>query len=112
MLSLKDLRVRIRSVKSTQKITAAMKVVAASRLRRAQEAAEAMKVTAQDLKKLDVIDDVIPEPMGGAHRSPDEAIDAVGKVVVQAFGELSQFDPDTLRRRRQDKFLAMGKKGL
>jgi acetyl-CoA carboxylase carboxyl transferase subunit alpha len=78
----------------------------------AQDAAEAMKVTATDLKKLEVIDEVIPEPMGGAHRSPDEAIDAVGKVVVQAFGELSQFDPDTLRRRRQDKFLAMGKKGL
>ncbi len=78
----------------------------------AQDAAEAMKVTAVDLKKLEVIDEVIPEPMGGAHRAPDEAIDAVGKVVSQAIGELSQFDPDTLRRRRQDKFLAMGKKGL
>ena len=78
----------------------------------AQDAAEAMKVTAVDLKKLEVIDEVIPEPMGGAHRAPDEAIDAVGKVAAQAIGELSQFDPDTLRRRRQDKFLAMGKKGL
>jgi len=78
----------------------------------AQDAAEAMKVTAADLKKLEVIDEVIPEPMGGAHRAPDEAIDAVGKVAAQAIGELSQFDPDTLRRRRQDKFLAMGKKGL
>src|SRR5580692_9487785 len=74
----------------------------------AQDAAEAMKVTAADLKKLEVIDEVIPEPMGGAHRAPDEAIDAVGKVVSQAIGELSQFDPDTLRRQRQDKFLAMG----
>jgi len=78
----------------------------------AQDAAEAMKVTAIDLKKLDVIDEVIPEPMGGAHRAPDETIDTVGKVVSQAIGELSQLDPDTLRRRRQDKFLAMGKKGL
>ncbi len=78
----------------------------------AQDAAEAMKVTAIDLKKLEVIDEVIPEPMGGAHRAPDEAIDAVGKVVSQAIGDLSQLDPDTLRRRRQDKFLAMGKKGL
>ncbi|HTR82977.1 MAG TPA: acetyl-CoA carboxylase carboxyltransferase subunit alpha [Reyranella sp.] len=78
----------------------------------AQDAADAMKVTAQDLKKLDVIDEVIPEPMGGAHRAPDEAIDAVGKVVAEALAELSQFDPDTLRRQRQDKFLAMGKKGL
>src|SRR5437764_107476 len=78
----------------------------------AEEAAEAMKMTATDLKKLEVIDEVIPEPMGGAHRAPDEAIDAVRKVVTQALSDLSQFDPDTLRRRRQDKFLAMGKKGL
>jgi acetyl-CoA carboxylase carboxyl transferase subunit alpha len=78
----------------------------------AEEAAEAMKMTATDLKKLEVIDEVIPEPMGGAHRAPDETIDTVGKVIVQAMGELSQLDSDTLRRRRQDKFLAMGKKGL
>lgn len=78
----------------------------------AQDAAEAMKVTAADLKKLDVIDDVLPEPMGGAHRAPDETIDVVGRVVNEAFGELSKLDPDTLRERRQDKFLAMGKKGL
>lgn len=78
----------------------------------AQEAAEAMKVTAADLKKLDVIDDVIPEPMGGAHRAPDEAIDVVGRVVNEAFAELAKLDPDSLRERRQDKFLAMGKKGL
>ena len=78
----------------------------------AQEAAEAMKVTAADLKKLDVIDDVLPEPMGGAHRAPDEAIDVVGRVVNEAFTELAKLDPDTLRERRQEKFLAMGKKGL
>jgi acetyl-CoA carboxylase carboxyl transferase subunit alpha len=78
----------------------------------AQDAAEAMKVTAADLKKLEVIDEVIPEPMGGAHRAPDETIDLVGKVVSEALGELAQFDPDTLRKNRQEKFLAMGKKGL
>ncbi|MBS0220553.1 MAG: acetyl-CoA carboxylase carboxyltransferase subunit alpha [Proteobacteria bacterium] len=78
----------------------------------AQDAAEAMKMTAADLKRLDVIDEVIPEPMGGAHRSPDEAIDAVGKVVSGALTDLAQLDCDTLRRQRQDKFLAMGKKGL
>jgi acetyl-CoA carboxylase carboxyl transferase subunit alpha len=78
----------------------------------AQDAAEAMKVTAADLKKLEVIDDVIPEPMGGAHRAPDETIDGVAKVVSEALAELSQLDADTLRKRRQDKFLAMGKKGL
>ena len=78
----------------------------------AQDAAEAMKVTASDLKKLEVIDEVIPEPMGGAHRAPEETIDLIGKVVSEALGELSQFDAETLRRRRQEKFLAMGKKGL
>ena len=78
----------------------------------AQDAAEAMKVTAADLKKLEVIDDVIPEPMGGAHRGPEETIDLVGKVVSEALTELSQLDAASLRKRRQDKFLAMGKKGL
>ncbi|MBN9489375.1 MAG: acetyl-CoA carboxylase carboxyltransferase subunit alpha [Alphaproteobacteria bacterium] len=78
----------------------------------AQEAAEAMKMTAGDLKRLDVIDEVIPEPMGGAHRAPDETIDAVGKIVSGALTDLAQLDRDTLRRQRQDKFLAMGKKGL
>lgn len=78
----------------------------------AQDAAEAMKVTAADLKKLEVIDEVIPEPMGGAHRGPDETIDLVGKVIGEALAELSKLDPNTLRQQRQDKFLAMGKKGL
>ncbi len=78
----------------------------------AQDAAEAMKVTAADLKKLDVIDEVIPEPMGGAHRAPDETIDVVGRVVSEAIAELAKLDGDTLRERRQEKFLAMGKKGL
>ena len=79
---------------------------------KAQDAAEAMKMTAGDLKKLEVIDDVIPEPVGGAHRSPDEAIDTVGRVIVEALAQLGNLDADTLRSRRQDKFLAMGKKGL
>src|SRR5215468_449708 len=78
----------------------------------AQEAAEAMKVTAADLKKLDIIDDVIPEPMGGAHRNPDETIDLVGKVVGEALTQLGNLDANTLREQRQEKFLEMGKKGL
>jgi acetyl-CoA carboxylase carboxyl transferase subunit alpha len=78
----------------------------------ARDAAEAMKMTAADLKKLEIIDEVIPEPVGGAHRAPDEAIDAVGKMIGQALEELAPLDADTLRQRRQDKFLAMGKKGL
>jgi acetyl-CoA carboxylase carboxyl transferase subunit alpha len=78
----------------------------------AKDAAEAMKMTASDLKKLEVIDDVIPEPMGGAHRAPDETIDLVGKVVGEALAELAQVDRATLRKRREEKFLAMGQKGL
>ena len=78
----------------------------------AQDAAEAMKMTAADLKKLEVIDDVIPEPMGGAHRAPDETIDVVGKVVSEALSELVQLDRATLRKRREEKFLGMGQKGL
>jgi acetyl-CoA carboxylase carboxyl transferase subunit alpha len=78
----------------------------------AKDAAEAMKMTAADLKKLEIIDDVIPEPMGGAHRAPDETIDAVGRVVGEALGELVQLDRATLRKRREEKFLAMGQKGL
>ena len=78
----------------------------------AKDAAEAMKMTAADLKKLEVIDDTIPEPMGGAHRAPDETIDLVGRVVSEALGELVQLDGDTLRKRREEKFLAMGQKDL
>jgi acetyl-CoA carboxylase carboxyl transferase subunit alpha len=78
----------------------------------AQAAAEAMKMTAGDLKKLEVIDEVIPEPVGGAHRSPDEAIDTVGRIITEALAQLGNLDADALRSRRQDKFLAMGKKGL
>ncbi len=79
---------------------------------KAQDAADAMKVTAADLKKLEIIDDVIPEPMGGAHRSPEETIDTVGRVISEALTQLGNLDADALRSRRQDKFLAMGKKGL
>jgi acetyl-CoA carboxylase carboxyl transferase subunit alpha len=50
--------------------------------------------------------------MGGAHRAATETIDVVGKVVAEAIADLSRLDADTLRTRRQDKFLAMGKKGL
>ena len=78
----------------------------------APDAAEAMKVTAADLKKLEIIDEVIPEPMGGAHRAPEETIDTVGKIVSEALDELTRLDADTLRRRRQEKFLAMGKTGI
>lgn len=76
---------------------------------KAAEAAEAMKVTAQDLKALGVVDTIVPEPLGGAHRSPSAAIGALGDAIEQALRELVSLDPDALRRQRREKFLAMGR---
>ncbi len=74
----------------------------------AQAAAQALKLTAGDLKDLGVIDDVITEPLGGAHRTPEEAIDAVGDAVERYLLELIDVDGETLRRQRREKFLMMG----
>ncbi|WP_242146057.1 MULTISPECIES: acetyl-CoA carboxylase carboxyltransferase subunit alpha [unclassified Sphingomonas] len=76
---------------------------------RAPDAAEAMKVTAQDLKGLGVIDTIVPEPLGGAHRDPTAAISALGNAIAESLGELSGLDADGLRRARREKFLAMGR---
>ena len=76
---------------------------------RAPDAAEAMKVTAQDLKGLGVIDTIVPEPLGGAHRDPTAAISALGNAIAESLGELSVLDADGLRRARREKFLAMGR---
>jgi len=76
---------------------------------KAADAAEAMKVTAQDLKKLGVIDSIVPEPLGGAHRDPAAAAAALGDAMAAALGELTGLDRDALRRDRRDKFLAIGR---
>ncbi|MGI9414596.1 MAG: acetyl-CoA carboxylase carboxyltransferase subunit alpha [Hyphomicrobiales bacterium] len=76
---------------------------------RAEEAATAMKVTAQHLKELHVIDEIIPEPGGGAHRGPDDAIDAAGKAIADAFAVLEGLDAQALRKARRDKFLEIGR---
>lgn len=78
----------------------------------AQDAAEAMKLTAQDLLKLGVIDEVVPEPLGGAHRQPAEALDALGDRIEVALRKLTPLDGGSLRARRRDKFLEMGRQGL
>ncbi len=78
----------------------------------AQDAAEAMKLTAQDLLKLGVIDEVVPEPLGGAHRQPAEALDALGDRIEAALRKLTPLDGGSLRARRRDKFLEMGRQGL
>lgn len=76
---------------------------------RAKDAAQAMKITAQDLKRLGVIDKIIKEPVGGAHRAKDEAIKTVGAQIVKSLEELSKLDPKTLIKRRRDKFLDIGR---
>jgi acetyl-CoA carboxylase carboxyl transferase subunit alpha len=78
----------------------------------AKEAAEALRLTAQDLHRLGVIDSVIAEPTGGAHRHPEAAIDAVGARLEQALKELTPVEGGVLRAWRRDKFLSMGKIGL
>jgi acetyl-CoA carboxylase carboxyl transferase subunit alpha len=74
----------------------------------APAAAEAMRLTAQDLHQLGVVDQLIPEPLGGAHRAPGEAIDAVGNALEQALEPLLALSAAELRHRRRAKFLAMG----
>ena len=77
---------------------------------RAQDAATAMKITAQDLQRLGVIDAIVPEPTGGAHRDPDSAIRAAGEAVAAALSDLGTLDPEALRDHRARKFLEIGRK--
>ncbi|PZX19592.1 acetyl-CoA carboxylase carboxyl transferase subunit alpha [Palleronia aestuarii] len=77
-----------------------------------REAAEALRLTAQDLKKLGVIDRVIKEPHGGAQRDPDVAIDAVASEVIALLSELSALDAKALITDRRQKFVRMGDRGL
>jgi acetyl-CoA carboxylase carboxyl transferase subunit alpha len=74
----------------------------------AQEAAEALRLTAQDLLRLGVIDRIVPEPLGGAHRAPAEAITQLGDAVHEALRPLLDRDRDELRAERRRKFLAIG----
>ena len=76
---------------------------------RASDAAEAMKVTAQDLKGLGVIDTIVPEPLGGAQRDPAAAIRALGDAIAAALDTLDKQDAVQLRRGRREKFLSMGR---
>ncbi|MGX0877181.1 acetyl-CoA carboxylase carboxyl transferase subunit alpha [Roseovarius sp. MBR-154] len=77
-----------------------------------REAAEALRLTAQDLIKLGVADRVIDEPLGGAHRDPAATIKAVGKTITAMLSELSKKDRKALIKDRRQKFLDLGKKGL
>jgi acetyl-CoA carboxylase carboxyl transferase subunit alpha len=77
-----------------------------------REAADALRLTAQDLQKLGIIDRIVKEPLGGAQRAPKEAIDAVGKAIEAMLGDLTSKKREALIKDRRQKFLDMGSKGL
>ena len=76
---------------------------------KAPDAAKAMKITAQDLERLGVIDGIVTEPMGGAHRAPDEAVKRVGAEVLAKLETLRAMDGEALRDQRREKFLRIGR---
>ncbi|MBC7907630.1 MAG: acetyl-CoA carboxylase carboxyltransferase subunit alpha [Rhodospirillaceae bacterium] len=78
----------------------------------AKDAAEALKLTAQDLHKLAIIDEVVPEPLGGAHRNPDLAMQTLSQAIDAQLKELGGLEGGVLRARRREKFLEMGRVGL
>ena len=71
-----------------------------------------MRITAQDLKKLGLIDEIVAEPVGGAHRDPEAALAALGDAVEKQLAPLKGLAPEALKAKRREKFLAMGKIGL
>ncbi len=74
-----------------------------------QEATEALRLTAQDLRKHGVIDEIIAEPLGGAHRNPQAVIERVGESILKHLKELMPLSGDELKKRRTEKFLKMGR---
>jgi acetyl-CoA carboxylase carboxyl transferase subunit alpha len=76
---------------------------------RAQDAATGMKITAQDMIRFGVIDQIVTEPIGGAHRDPAAAIASADSAILGAIDELRDLDRDTVRQQRRDKFLAIGR---
>jgi acetyl-CoA carboxylase carboxyl transferase subunit alpha len=77
--------------------------------KRAKDTAEAMKITAQDLEKFRIVDGVVSEPMGGAHRDPKAAIQRVGDAIEAALSSLSGLSPADLKRQRKERFYAIGR---
>jgi acetyl-CoA carboxylase carboxyl transferase subunit alpha len=77
-----------------------------------REAAEALRLTAQDLATLGICDQIIAEPKGGAHRDPKSTMQAVGQTLAKLLDELGRKKPDSLMKDRRQKFLDIGTKGL
>lgn len=74
-----------------------------------KEATEALRLTAQDLRKYGIIDEIIPEPLGGAHRNPTATIERVGECIFKHLKEMLNQSGEELKKRRTDKFLKMGR---
>ena len=79
---------------------------------KARDAADALRLTAEDLRRLGVIDATVPEPVGGAHRDPEGAIAAVGDEIERSLRALIAAPGGELRARRREKFMRMGRNGL
>ena len=77
---------------------------------RRQEAAQNMKITAQDLLKFGIIDAIVPEPSGGAHRDPEAAIAATGQMIATALDSFHNMSQDEIRAARSDKYLSIGRR--
>jgi len=77
---------------------------------KAQEAANSMKITAQDMLRFGVVDTILKEPVGGAHRNPTAMITATGEAIAAAFDELRNLDAEAIRRQRRQKFLEIGRR--
>jgi acetyl-CoA carboxylase carboxyl transferase subunit alpha len=75
---------------------------------RASDAAEAMKITAEDLRQLGIVERVVPEPLGGAHRAPSEAIASLGAAIEEELEGLARLSSEALRSPRREKYLAIG----
>jgi acetyl-CoA carboxylase carboxyl transferase subunit alpha len=76
---------------------------------RAKDAASSMRITAQDLKKLGIIDDIIAEPLGGAHRGREQVLEAAEEAISRSLKAFSAMPADALKQQRRDKFLAIGR---
>ena len=77
---------------------------------RAEDAATNMKITAQDLLRFGIIESIITEPAGGAHRDRDRILTATGDAIYAALGDLAGFDREAIKMARAEKFLAMGRR--
>ncbi len=78
---------------------------------KARDAAEAMKITGKDLLKLKIVDGIVKEPIGGAHRDPEKAMASAGRAIDKALIELEKLSPAEIKAQRRERFYAIGREG-